>query len=61
MQRFLVHPAASSGVFLPPMDGNAPANQLPHQVDPCQHDEDEDYEDEKEDEVDEDYQDSING
>ena len=26
------HPAASSGVFLPPMDSNAPANQLPHQV-----------------------------
>lgn len=25
------HPAASSGVFLPPMDSNAPANQLPHQ------------------------------
>ena len=32
MKKSSVHPAASSGVFLPPMDGNAPGNQLPHQV-----------------------------
>ena len=32
MKKSPVHPAASSGVFLPPMDGNAPGNQLPHQV-----------------------------
>ena len=32
MNKSSVHPAASSGVFLPPMDGNAPGNQLPHQV-----------------------------
>ena len=43
-----VHPtAASSGVFLPPMDGNAPANQLPHQVGDQHHEDEKDNDDDK--------------
>ena len=53
MLPFSGHPNASSGVFLPPMDGNAPANQLPHQVDCFKHDE---QNEDDEDDTDEDYE-----